>query len=93
MSYWRRAAETGSRRSGSPWPAPWIGCYPALRMILGRLREGVHAPDKITIDVGLQVGGETGFVFAKGTAEASIAVSMTWRRRSDDGGGEGAVKR
>jgi hypothetical protein len=30
--------------------------------------------------MGLQFGGETGFYFAKGTAEASIAVTMTWRR-------------
>jgi hypothetical protein len=53
---------------------------PALRVILGHLRDGVHAPDEITMDVGLKVGGESGFVFAKGTAEATIAVSMTWRR-------------
>ena len=56
---------------------------PALRTVLGQLRAGVDAPDEVTMDVGLQVGGETGFVFAKGTAEASIAVSMTWRRGTD----------
>jgi len=53
---------------------------PALRAVVGRLREGVHAPDEVTVELGLQIGGETGFYFAKGTAEASIGVTMTWRR-------------
>lgn len=55
---------------------------PALQVVLGRLRDGAHAPDEVTMDVGLRIGGETGLVFAKGTAEANIAVSMTWRRRA-----------
>jgi Trypsin-co-occurring domain 1 len=53
---------------------------PALRVILGRLRAGVHSPDEITMELGLQVGGEAGVFFAKGTAEATVAVTMTWRR-------------
>jgi Trypsin-co-occurring domain 1 len=53
---------------------------PALRAVAGRLRDGAGAPDEVTVQVGLQVGGESGFYFVKGTAEASIAVSMTWRR-------------
>lgn len=53
---------------------------PALKMVVGRLRGGVHAPDEMTLQVGLQIGGETGFVFAKGSAEANIALTMTWHR-------------
>lgn len=56
---------------------------PALRTVVGRLRGGVHAPDEVTLQIGLQIGGETGFVFAKGTAEANIALTMTWRREAD----------
>jgi hypothetical protein len=56
---------------------------PALRTVVGRLRRGVHAPDEVTLQIGLQIGGETGFVFAKGTAEANIAVTMTWHREAD----------
>lgn len=62
---------------------------PALRTMVGRLRDGVHAPDEVTLGIGLQIGGETGFVFAKGTAEASIAVTMTWRRLEDKDTGAG----
>lgn len=56
---------------------------PGLRVVLARLREGVHAPDELTLSMGLQVGGETGLVFAKGTAGANFAVTMTWRRADE----------
>ncbi|MDR2985139.1 MAG: hypothetical protein LBV34_09885 [Nocardiopsaceae bacterium] len=62
---------------------------PALRAVAGRLREGVHAPDELTLAIGLQIGGETGFYFAKGTADASIAVTMTWRRGAKHDAPEG----
>jgi hypothetical protein len=62
---------------------------PALRVILGRLRAGIHSPDEITMELGLQVGGEAGVFFAKGTAGATVAVTMTWRRGSASEG-EGA---
>jgi hypothetical protein len=60
---------------------------PALRMIAGRLHSGVHAPDEVMMQVGLQVGGEAGFYFAKGTTEASIAVTMTWRKPQREAAG------
>jgi NTP-dependent ternary system trypsin peptidase co-occuring protein len=53
---------------------------PALKVILDRLREGIHAPEEVTMEVGLEIGGETGIIFAKGTTTATVAVSMTWRR-------------
>jgi len=39
---------------------------PALRTIAGRLRGGVHAPDEVTMQMGLQIGGETGFLLCEG---------------------------
>lgn len=55
---------------------------PALDMIVSRLRRATRHPDEITVDFGLKLGGETGLVFAKGTAEANLSVSVTWRHES-----------
>jgi hypothetical protein len=59
---------------------------PALGVILDRLRGGLHPPDEVTMQVGLQIGGEAGVFFAKGTAEATVAVAMTWRRAISEKG-------
>jgi hypothetical protein len=59
---------------------------PAVGVILGRLRSTVPSPDELTIELGLQVGGEAGVFFAKGTAGATIAVTMAWRRAAGDDG-------
>jgi len=53
---------------------------PAVRVVLGRLRGADVSPDEIMMSLGLQIGGEAGVFFARGTSEASVAVSMTWRR-------------
>ncbi len=53
---------------------------PALRKIVTGLRDHVHAPDELTLELGLMVGGETGIIFAKGTVEANFTVTMTWNR-------------
>jgi hypothetical protein len=56
---------------------------PALAAVVGRLRagsDGLEAPDEVSVQVGLQVGGEAGFYFAKGTGEANVSVTMTWRQ-------------
>lgn len=76
------AADSGQRfdATGYTLADATTRVLPALQVILGRIRDGVHAPDEVTMEVGLQIGGETGFIFTKGTVEASIAISMTWRR-------------
>lgn len=56
---------------------------PALRMIITRIRGAEHAPDEIAMDLGLKIGGETGIIFAKGTAEATFTISMTWRKPAE----------
>jgi hypothetical protein len=52
---------------------------PAVRTVVDRLRSAAQAPDEITVEVGLSIGGETGIVFAKGTTEANFALTLTWR--------------
>ena len=80
------ASDDGSRfeAAGFSLASAMDRVMPALRVILIRLRAGVHSPDEINMTLGLQIGGETGVFFAKGTAEASVAVSMTWRRSAAD---------
>jgi hypothetical protein len=87
------ASDDGSRfeAAGFSLASAMDRIMPALRVILGRLRDGVHSPDEITMDLGLQIGGEAGIFFAKGTSEATVAVSMTWRRAAaagEQGAGE-----
>lgn len=55
---------------------------PALDMIVSRLRHATRQPDEITVEFGLKLGGETGLIFAKGTAEANVSVSVTWRHET-----------
>lgn len=62
---------------------------PALSTILTALRSAAHAPDEIGMELGLTLGGETGIVFAKGTAEATIAVTMTWKKPQAGGDATG----
>jgi hypothetical protein len=53
---------------------------PALSTILTRVRSGANAPDEIGMEIGLAFGGETGLFFAKGTAEATFTLTITWRK-------------
>ena len=57
---------------------------PALSAIVARLNAGEVSPDEIRVELGLKVGGETGLIVAKGQAEASFVVTMTWRRVRDN---------
>ncbi|MCX4390975.1 CU044_2847 family protein [Micromonospora peucetia] len=53
---------------------------PAVRTVVAGLRAAASAPDEISVELGLTVGGETGLIFTKGTAEATFKVNLTWRR-------------
>ncbi|WP_322751618.1 MULTISPECIES: CU044_2847 family protein [unclassified Frankia] len=53
---------------------------PMVRSIHQHLR-GI-TPDEFTVEFGLNVGGETGLIIAKGTAAVNFTVSMTWRGES-----------
>ncbi len=50
---------------------------PALRGAVDSFR--ALSPHETTIEFGLKMGGETGVIIAKGTAEVNFKVVMTWR--------------
>jgi hypothetical protein len=50
---------------------------PSLAKVVGMLRE--MAPGETTVEFGIKMGGETGVIIAKGTAEVNFIVTMTWK--------------
>ncbi|MFJ2766261.1 CU044_2847 family protein [Streptomyces sp. NPDC087300] len=50
---------------------------PALGQVAAAVRE--LKPDEAEIEFGLKVGGETGVIIAKGTAEVNFAIRMVWK--------------
>ena len=54
---------------------------PALSVMLRKLRSAELSPDHIQMEFGLKLGGMGGLIFAKGTAEANFAVTVTWDKR------------
>jgi Trypsin-co-occurring domain 1 len=49
---------------------------PSLAKIIGMLRE--MTPGEMTVEFGVKMGGETGVIIAKGTAEVNVKVTMSW---------------
>lgn len=51
-------------------------------MVLNAIKEGMAerlAPDSVTLEFGLQLGGEAGVPFVtKGTAQANVKVTIQW---------------
>ena len=50
---------------------------PSLAKIVGVLRE--MTPGEMTVEFGVKLGGETGVIIAKGTAEVNFKVTMSWK--------------
>jgi hypothetical protein len=50
---------------------------PSLQKVVHLLKE--MSPDETVVEFGLKIGGETGVVIAKGTAEVNFIVRMTWK--------------
>jgi NTP-dependent ternary system trypsin peptidase co-occuring protein len=50
---------------------------PSLQKIALTLKE--LAPEEAEVEFGLKIGGETGMIIAKGTAEVNFIVRMTWK--------------
>jgi hypothetical protein len=50
---------------------------PSLHRVVHLLKE--MSPDETVVEFGLKVGGETGIIIAKGTAEANFTVRMSWK--------------
>ncbi|WP_413810824.1 CU044_2847 family protein [Streptomyces sp. OE57] len=51
---------------------------PALSQVSETMRE--LKPDEMEIEFGLKIGGESGVIIAKGTAEVNFAVRVVWKR-------------
>ena len=51
---------------------------PVLRIIREKLVEA--APEQLSVEFGVKLGGETGIIVAKGTAEVNLKITMTWDR-------------
>jgi hypothetical protein len=49
---------------------------PSLQKVVHLLKE--MSPDQTVVEFGLKVGGETGVIIAKGTAEVNFKVTMSW---------------
>lgn len=51
---------------------------PTLSRVADTLRE--LRPDTAELEFGLKMGGESGVIIAKGTAEVNFTVRLTWQR-------------
>lgn len=49
---------------------------PSLCKVVDLLKE--LSPDRTAVEFGLKLGGETGAIIAKGTAEVNFKVTMSW---------------
>jgi Trypsin-co-occurring domain 1 len=52
---------------------------PSLEKLVQLLK--ALAPDESTVEFGLKIGGETGVIIAKGTAEVNFVVRLSWKQR------------
>lgn len=50
---------------------------PSLHKVVGLLKE--MSPGETVVEFGIKVGGETGVIIAKGTAEVNFTVRMSWK--------------
>jgi hypothetical protein len=53
---------------------------PSLHKIVHLLRD--LSPEEAVVEFGLKMGGETGVIIAKGTAEVNFTVRMSWNPRN-----------
>jgi hypothetical protein len=49
---------------------------PSLQRVIQLLKE--LSPDQTAVEFGLKLGGETGVIVAKGTAEVNFKVTVSW---------------
>jgi NTP-dependent ternary system trypsin peptidase co-occuring protein len=57
---------------------------PVLRTVKDKLV--ASAPEHFTVEFGVKLGGETGIILAKGTAEVNLKITMTWDREPGETG-------
>lgn len=56
---------------------------PLLRTVKERLV--ASGPETFEVEFGIKLGGETGIILAKGTAEVNFTITMTWKRAAQGG--------
>ncbi len=56
---------------------------PALDSLRGTL--DALAPEAVSVEFGVKLGGETGVILAKGSAEVHFTVNVQWAPRSSSG--------
>lgn len=56
---------------------------PMLRAIRDNLVDA--GPQDFTVEFGVKLGGETGIIVAKGTAEVNLTITMRWRHEGTGG--------
>ena len=49
---------------------------PLVRTVKEKL--SAAAPERFEVEFGIKLGGETGIILAKGTAEVNLKITMTW---------------
>ncbi len=54
---------------------------PLLRTVRDKLVAA--GPESFEVEFGVKLGGETGIILAKGTAEVNLTVTMTWKRNDE----------
>jgi hypothetical protein len=54
-----------------------IKLKPPLQKVMHALKE--LGPDEAEVEFGLKIGGETGVIIAKGTAEVNFVIRMSWK--------------
>ncbi len=57
---------------------------PVLRTVKEKLTAA--GPEHFTVEFGVKLGGETGVIVAKGTAEVNLKITMTWDRDQQQAG-------
>jgi hypothetical protein len=50
---------------------------PSLQKVVHLLKD--MSPDETVVEFGLKIGGETGLIIARGTAEVNFTVRMSWK--------------
>jgi len=52
---------------------------PSLQKVVRLLRD--MSPEEAAVEFGLKIGGETGVIIAKGTAEVNFTVRLSWKSK------------
>jgi hypothetical protein len=57
--------------------------FERLQPLLHALKKNLtaSAPEHFTVEFGIKLGGETGIILAKGTAEVNLKITMTWDQK------------